>query len=236
MKSRCILSVMLFLTLCFTAEYWANGIPAEASDWLPGTPADALTYPWVNSVNQELNKPEFRPVFLNDPRSPTVPMIHLFNRAAQAQKDNNLPLAKDFVRQALLVFDRGIEKGYYAEAEIAPIRKAILVHVPQELGGESREKTSPKALSLPSSTLSEKEQLARLGHTPLGVPEPGTTMDVELTTKHRNPQSEHTADRNAQINLGGARYFVSGQLLKIDGEHYTIMSGTMTQATRSGSW
>jgi hypothetical protein len=261
-----------YIPLVFTAValFWMGGgmclRDAQASDWLPGSPADASVSQWVTAIDHELNKAEHQAAFLNDPRSPIVPMINLFNRAAQARQDNNLPLAQDFVRQALHIIDQGVAKGYYAEADVAPMKKAILAQVPLELGGAGRGAAGATAMSGQSamfsrkepaqggrsvqrgpeagtakdlemtnpnpSTLSEKEQLAQLGRMGLGVPEPGTAMDLEQTNKRRNPSNDHTADRNAQINLGGARYFVSGQPIKIEGEHYYVRDDDSGDAIR----
>jgi hypothetical protein len=52
----------------------------------------------------------------------------------------------------------------------------------------------------------------------LGVPEPGSVSDQETTQKQRNPAREHRTDQNTQVTLGGAKSFVTGEVLRIDGD------------------
>jgi sporulation protein YlmC with PRC-barrel domain len=56
----------------------------------------------------------------------------------------------------------------------------------------------------------------------VSVPEPGSVSDQETTKKQRNPAKDQGADQNAQITLGGAKYFVSGKIKQIQGEHYFV--------------
>jgi sporulation protein YlmC with PRC-barrel domain len=56
----------------------------------------------------------------------------------------------------------------------------------------------------------------------VGVPEPGSVSDQETTKKQRNPAKDQGADQNAQITLGGAKYFVSGKINQIQGDHYFV--------------
>ena len=56
----------------------------------------------------------------------------------------------------------------------------------------------------------------------LGAPEPGSVSDQETTRKQRNPAKDHQTDQNTQVTLGGAKSFVIGAILKIDGDHYFV--------------
>jgi len=61
-----------------------------------------------------------------------------------------------------------------------------------------------------------EQQMGKEGNQ-MGVPEPGTVQDQESTKKKRNP------DKKDVPELGGITpYFVEGEVLKIDGENYTI--------------
>jgi exosome complex RNA-binding protein Csl4 len=53
-------------------------------------------------------------------------------------------------------------------------------------------------------------------------PEPGSGFDRETSKKHRNPAKDQGADQNAQVTIGGAKYFVSGGIRNIQGDHYFI--------------
>jgi Ni/Co efflux regulator RcnB len=46
--------------------------------------------------------------------------------------------------------------------------------------------------------------------------------DQETTVKQRNPDNAHHADQNAQVTLGGAKTFVTGEIQDIQGEHYFV--------------
>ena len=46
--------------------------------------------------------------------------------------------------------------------------------------------------------------------------------DQETTRKHRNPAKQQDAERNAQVTLGGSKYFVSGEVLKVEGDYYFV--------------
>jgi len=56
----------------------------------------------------------------------------------------------------------------------------------------------------------------------MGVPVPGSVSDMESTKKHRNPAKDQGADQNAQVTVGGAKYFVSGDIRQIQGDHYFV--------------
>jgi sporulation protein YlmC with PRC-barrel domain len=56
----------------------------------------------------------------------------------------------------------------------------------------------------------------------MGVPAPGTVADIEDTRKQPDPAQMHPPEANRQITLGGSQYFVEGEVLKIEEEHYFI--------------
>jgi hypothetical protein len=56
----------------------------------------------------------------------------------------------------------------------------------------------------------------------MGVPTPGSVADQETTKKKRNPSRQQSAEQNAQVTMGGAQYFVYGDVLKIEGDSYFI--------------
>lgn len=52
--------------------------------------------------------------------------------------------------------------------------------------------------------------------------ESGSAVDQATTTKQRNPSKDQRADQNAQVTLGGAKSFVSGEIRTIEGDYYFI--------------
>lgn len=70
--------------------------------------------------------------------------------------------------------------------------------------------------------ISDDERITQQIGTEVGVPEPGSVSDQETTKKQRNPSKDQGTDQNAQITLGGARYFVSGKIKQIQGDHYFV--------------
>ena len=56
----------------------------------------------------------------------------------------------------------------------------------------------------------------------MGRPTPGTTQDFEDTRKQPDPAQMHSPESNRQVTLGGAQYFVEGEILKIDGQRFEI--------------
>jgi sporulation protein YlmC with PRC-barrel domain len=89
----------------------------------------------------------------------------------------------------------------------------------QEAGVATREKS-------PQST--EQADLQRFGRqigpegNAVGVPEPGSVSDIEETRKQPDPAQMHSPEANRQITLGGSQYFVEGEVLKIEDEHYFV--------------
>jgi predicted GNAT family N-acyltransferase len=105
---------------------------AGAAEWIPG--ADSYASAWVKDIEMELNKKEYRTVFLNDPRTPQASVLRLLNRAAIAHKARNEALAQQLVREALEVIENGVRKRYYAQEDVQPITSFIKQHVPVKLG------------------------------------------------------------------------------------------------------
>jgi len=56
----------------------------------------------------------------------------------------------------------------------------------------------------------------------LGKPLPGTTQDFEDTRKQPDPAQMHSPESNRQVMLGGAQYFVEGEIVKTDGQQFDI--------------
>jgi hypothetical protein len=72
-------------------------------------------------------------IYANDPRTPQNAVLHLLNRAAKAQQDNDPGLARELVRQALNVFEEGVRRHYWLPSDIEPITSYIRQHVPIKL-------------------------------------------------------------------------------------------------------
>jgi sporulation protein YlmC with PRC-barrel domain len=56
----------------------------------------------------------------------------------------------------------------------------------------------------------------------IGKPMPGTTQDFEDTRKQPDPAQMHSPESNRQVTLGGAQYFVEGEVLNINGQQFDI--------------
>jgi hypothetical protein len=65
-----------------------------------------------------------------------------------------------------------------------------------------------------------------------GVPEPGTVKDIEDTRKQPDPARMHSPEESRQITIGGAQYFVEGEVLKIDDQNYTIKKDETEEQVR----
>jgi sporulation protein YlmC with PRC-barrel domain len=61
-----------------------------------------------------------------------------------------------------------------------------------------------------------------MGESEIGKPLPGISHDVEDTRKQPDPSQMHSPESNRQVTLGGAQYFVEGEILKIDGQQYDV--------------
>jgi hypothetical protein len=125
MKNLIILSAALSLLLVGTALMPST---ATSASWISGD--DMYAAGWVKEIEEELNKQDYRAVFLNDPHSPQATVLHLLNRAATAFKAKETTVAQDLVQEALTVLEEGVRKHYYNEGDIAPILSSIKQHVP----------------------------------------------------------------------------------------------------------
>ncbi len=113
--------VMCGLSL-LTAAPLVSSSSAWAADWIGWVAGDeSYQAQWVKQIEQELNKKEYRAVFLNDPRMPQASVLRLLDRAARAYNDKNETLASELVREAIEVLEVGVRKHYYSRDEINPI-------------------------------------------------------------------------------------------------------------------
>ena len=103
----------------------------ESAPWI--SRGETYAAPWMKDIEQELLKKEYWMIYANDPRTPQNEVLHLLNRAAKAQAANDLALARELVREALNVFEEGVQRHYYTTSEIEPITSYIREHVPIKL-------------------------------------------------------------------------------------------------------
>src|SRR5579884_3862808 len=124
---RKIISVVAMLSLLLGGiALWPS--TAHAAPWLSA--GDTYAAGWVKDIEQELNKADYRAVFLNDPRTPQTSVLRFLNRAAVAAEAGNSGLAAELKQQAIGVLEEGVHKRYYDETDIAPIINYINQHVP----------------------------------------------------------------------------------------------------------
>jgi|GEM_PF-1331931 len=69
---------------------------------------------------------------------------------------------------------------------------------------------------------SDQQHFIGQGGSELGVPEPGSVRDQETTKKQRDPTKHQGANQNAQVTLGGAKYFIYGGIRNIQGDYYFV--------------
>src|SRR5262245_49827399 len=67
------------------------------------------------------------------------------------------------------------------------------------------------------ASVSSQQQMSETGKPILG-----TTQDFEDTRKQPDPAQMHSPESNRQVTLGGAQYFVEGEVLKVDGQQFDI--------------
>ncbi len=106
--------------------------PVGAAGWISAADSHAST--WVTEIEKELNKKDYRMVFLNDPRAPQASVVRLLNRAAMALEAKNDELAKELVGEALDVIENGVRKNYYTHDDVRGITSFIKQHVPVNVG------------------------------------------------------------------------------------------------------
>jgi len=124
---------MRVTTMLFALSLLIGGVALmpsamEAAGWISG--ADTYVAPWVKDIEQELFKKDYRDVYANDPRTPQVIALRLFNQAARAQETNDNRLAQQLVQDAIEVFEEGVRRHYYSSSEIEPIMTFIRQRVP----------------------------------------------------------------------------------------------------------
>ncbi|HKN85884.1 MAG TPA: hypothetical protein VJV04_03395 [Nitrospiraceae bacterium] len=123
-----LMIVVTALSLLLAGAIFIMPSSVAAAPWISG--ADSYAAEWVKEVEQELLRPEYREVFLNDPRTPQAPVLRLLNRAAIAYDAHDVALAQDMVHQAIEVLEEGVRKQYYGESDIAPVISSIQKHIP----------------------------------------------------------------------------------------------------------
>jgi hypothetical protein len=104
---------------------------ASGAPWIAAV--DSYSAPWLKEIEQEINKEDYRAVFMNDPRTPQVVVMKLLNRAAAALEGGNAQLAEQLVREAIDVLDQGARKNYFTPSDIEPIKSFIRHHAPVKL-------------------------------------------------------------------------------------------------------
>jgi hypothetical protein len=104
--------------------------PVGAAEWIPGY-SDSTTG-WLKDIEQRLNSDEFRPIFMNDPRTPQESIMRFLNSAARAYEANNPAMAESLIERAMEVLETGVSKHYYSKADVAPIVSYIEAVVPKE--------------------------------------------------------------------------------------------------------
>jgi hypothetical protein len=103
----------------------------------------------------------------------------------------------------------------------------------QEIGRQIVTDTKRHSSQPPSHTMDQQQSISTeehqrvsqqmaAGSNAMGVPEPGSVSDQESTAKQRRPDSQHRSDQNAQVTLGGSKYFVYGEVLRIEGDNYFL--------------
>lgn len=105
---------------------------SDAAGWISG--ADSYAASWVQDIEQELLKKDYRDVYANDPRTPQMVALRLLNQAAKAQEAQDSVLAQQLVQDALQVFEEGVRKHYYSPSEVEPIMTFIRQRVPIKSG------------------------------------------------------------------------------------------------------
>ncbi len=104
---------------------------AGAADWI--SEEDAYAAPWVKTIEQELNKKDYRWVFANDPRTPQASIIKFLNEAAKAYQAGNKMMGRQLVRRAITVLEEGVDKGYYSMPDVEAVLSAIRQHTPEKV-------------------------------------------------------------------------------------------------------
>lgn len=120
-----------------------------AAQWLAPAAEERITADWVKDVARALRKDRFKNVFMNQPFGcDQCRVIEFLNHAADALENDNPKLAKSFVQRALNVFENGLDRGWYEEADIRPIKRLIVTKANQGFkeAGEQPAMSSPREL------------------------------------------------------------------------------------------
>jgi hypothetical protein len=107
--------------------------PALADGWIGPAAEYAEAGSWVHRVQLALMTPQNRLVFRRDPRPVFPTVLRLLNRAEAALHERNGALARDCVREAVQLIDRGVARGYYSRPDAEPIKGSILGYVPWQV-------------------------------------------------------------------------------------------------------
>lgn len=100
--------------------------PVPGAAWISGT--DTYVAPWINEVEQEILKQNYRHLYTNDPRTPQIIVV----------------------RDALNVCDEGVRKHYYSQSDIEPITRFIRTHIPIEMSQDAAREDASKATAASS--------------------------------------------------------------------------------------
>lgn len=90
--------------------------------------------------------------------------------------------------------------------------------------------TIPFAYGLDSQSAQERFTRQIAGQ--MGDVESGSVADQATIKTQRNPAKDQRADQNAQVTLGGAKAFVSGEIRKIEGDYYFIKDDEQSDEVR----
>ncbi len=110
----CVVAVLLFASSTF------------AADWLAPAADQTVTAPWVKNVTAKLNEAPYRDVFAHSMGEPPhSAIVRYLNGAANAIEASNKPLAESYVDRTIALFDKGVRRGYYMQADVEPIKQLI---------------------------------------------------------------------------------------------------------------
>lgn len=163
-----------------------TGTPmAHAAQWLAPAAAEKIEARWVKEVDYELRSDQFKNIFINAPGgAPQGAILRYLNHAADALQTGDKKSAQGFVDQALRVVDRGIDKGWYSQSDVAPLRNMIVAKADKAImGKEMTGEISPERWT-------------------------GYTHDrrLGLTERFDNPDASQRYEDEAQYEEGETRY------------------------------
>jgi hypothetical protein len=106
--------------------------PAGSAGWISDADSYALT--WVNDGESELEKKEYRALFMNDLRAPQVSIRRLSDRAVVGYAAKDDAQTRQCVTEALKVIASGAQTHSYTQAGVQPIVSFIKRRVPVGIG------------------------------------------------------------------------------------------------------